>query len=132
MNRGGTIEVDPELVKVAHEGEIFRIAERFLEETIGSQVVSTVHVLRAAGGAEDYGDDAAKAGLLSEPLEKFEAIKAWHFQVQEKETGTSSAGIFGGRQLLQILASFLAILNYLEGAWKTRGGESTLEKKNVI
>lgn len=111
MNRGGTIEVDPELVKVAHEGEIFRTAERFLEETIGSQVVSTVHVLRAAGGAEDYGDDPAKVGLLAEPLEKFEAIKAWHFQVQEEETRTSSAGICGGRQLLQILASFLAILN---------------------
>jgi hypothetical protein len=89
------MELTPELSDEFKKLNQFRLAGRFLNESVGAELTRTVDIVWMCRSREDNRDNPKKLRLGAQPGQQFETIHARHSQVEEEEFRPGKFGSVG-------------------------------------
>src|SRR6266850_2886285 len=107
---------EPKGAEGAHHGRVIDELQRFDQKGIGPELIGAIDVHDISGGSEDNNAQGFKAGLTANPLEQFEAVHFWHFEIEKNEVREwkfFAPGIF--EVALEIGDGLLAVADNMEG-----------------
>jgi hypothetical protein len=106
---------------------------RLDHERIGSELIRLVDVSDVIGGGEDYHAQRVEARLMADPAEDFEAVHAWHFEIQqEKVRQWIFVADCVATPALEIVENFVATFDSVDGIGDVSSFKGLADDQDVV